>query len=606
MSSTSQVRQVKEATDIVDVIGERLNLQLAGTYHKGLCPFHSEKSPSFFVSDQMQRYKCFGCGESGDAFEFLQKYEGMTFYESLKYLADQAGITLEQHAKTPEDDHREKILEVLDLAKEYYHYLLTKHEVGQEAREYLKDRGIHSESIKLFKIGFSVVSWDGVINYLHKKKKYSLELLSDAGLIIQGKGGRYYDRFRGRVMFPLTNHRGQTVGFSGRVLDPQAKDAKYINSPETLVYHKSELLFGLSQLYQFIRKQRRVIVVEGEFDVISSSQANVNIIVAIKGSALTQEHAKLLRRTVDVVLLALDTDSAGVEATKKAIITLRETQVELRVVQIPSGKDPDDLIRSDPGKWREVVKQSVSAYEFLIAVSLKQHDPDTPEGKRAIMKELGPILAQLEHAVELEHYVKELAESLNVQPEVVKQDITRSKRMQQQNGSKQSDRHEKSLEYSTKQSPPAAMTRKMKLEQYLLFLLLQQDGPALAKKAAELAKLELSTVGTSQVLAALIDQGDDVSLETVTKRLPEDLQQKVFAWYSNQDHLKNIDRTDIDTEWHQQIAELKKEQLKAKKDQITKELAELDKKLTKSDVETAKQDGLLKELAQLTSAQRPS
>lgn len=599
---SSQVRQVKEATDIVAVIGERLNLQVAGTYHKGLCPFHGEKSPSFFVSDQMQRYKCFGCGESGDVFEFLQKYEGMTFYEALKYLADQAGITLEQYSKTPEDDRREKILEVLDLTKEYYHYLLTKHEVGGVAREYLKDRGISQESIRLFKLGFSLDTWEGLINYLHKKKKYPLELLNEAGLIIKGKRGRYYDRFRGRLMFPLTNHRGQVVGFSGRVLDPKAKDAKYINSPETLVYHKSELLFGLSQLYQFIRKQRRVIVVEGEFDVISSSQANVNTIVAIKGSALTEDHAKLLRRTVDVVLLALDTDSAGVAATKKAIQTLRKTQVELRVVQIPSGKDPDDLIRSNPQQWREVVKQSVSAYAFLIAVALKQHDAKTPEGKRAIMQELGPVLAQLDHAVELEHYVRELAEALNVQPEIVKQDIARSKRMVKAEGGRDA------ATGTEPETPvtPAPTSRAERLEQYLLFLLLQEDGASMSKRARQLLDIQPTTVGAKQVLEKIVAMGDTASLEHLTRKLPEDLQQKVFGWYSNERHVSNVDQLDIATEWQQQLSAYKTERLKSQKQQITAELAELDKKLSKTDEEIARQDALLKQLAQLTSSQRLS
>lgn len=615
---TSQVRQIKEATDIVAVIGERVSLQRAGANYRGLCPFHSEKSPSFFVSEQMQRYTCFGCGEKGDVFEFLEKYDGMSFYEVLQSLADKAGITLEKHAKSQDDDRREKLLEVLDLAKEYYHYLLTDHEVGEKAREYLKNRGTFKDSIKLFRLGYSMDNWEGLINYLNKKKKYPIELLAEAGLAIKGKNNRYYDRFRDRLMFPLTNHRGQTVGFSGRLLstDPQAKEAKYINTPETLLYHKSELLYGLSQLYQFVRKERRVVVVEGEFDAISSSQVGVNNVVAIKGSALTEEHAKLLRRTVDVVLLALDTDSAGVTATKKAIQTLRPTQIELRVVQIPDGKDPDDLIKTQPQLWRDAVKASVSAYEFLINVALSQHNPAKPEGKRAIMQELGPVLATLDHAVELEHYVKQLAQALNVQPEIVKQDLERSRRqlaLGQKSQARPSSRvaSEPAGSARTAAGPAepkpskAKVTRQDRLEKFALFLLLQSDAGDLYKRAKDLSEIDLTTIGAKQVLAQILKIGEAANLETLRQKLPEDLQQKVFNWYAQQQFVENTDQLNLPEEWRRILKDLKTESFKARRQYIANRLSALDRKARKSDAELAEQDTLLKELALLNSSTRP-
>jgi len=607
---TSQVRQIKEATDIVAVIGERVSLQRAGANYRGLCPFHSEKSPSFFVSEQMQRYTCFGCGEKGDVFEFLQKYDGMSFYEVLQSLADKAGITLEKHAKSQDDDRREKLLEVLDLAKEYYHYLLTDHEVGEKAREYLKNRGTFKDSIKLFRLGYSMDNWEGLINYLNKKKKYPIELLAEAGLAIKGKNNRYYDRFRDRLMFPLTNHRGQTVGFSGRLLstDPQAKEAKYINTPETLLYHKSELLYGLSQLYQFVRKERRVVVVEGEFDAISSSQVGVNNVVAIKGSALTEEHAKLLRRTVDVVLLALDTDSAGVTATKKAIQTLRPTQIELRVVQIPDGKDPDDLIKTQPQLWRDAVKASVSAYEFLISVALNQHNPNKPEGKRAIMQELGPVLATLDHAVELEHYVKQLAQALNVQPEIVKQDLERSRRQLALGQKSQAGPSKVAAEPAnpTESKPSKAKaTRQDRLEKFALFLLLQSGAGDLYKRAKDLSEIDLTTIGAKQVLAQILKIGETANLETLRQKLPEDLQQKVFNWYAQQQFVENTDQLNLPEEWRRILKDLKTESFKARRQYIADRLSALDRKAHKSDAELAEQDALLKELALLNSSTRP-
>jgi DNA primase len=284
------------------------------------------------VNQQLQRYKCFGCGESGDVFTFLEKYEGMTFAESLEYLADRAGITLERLSFTKEDDQRKRLLTILDLAKEYYHFLLTQHDAGAPAREYLKDRGTNAESIKIFQLGYSLDSWDGLIKYLHGKKGFTLEELEAAGLIIRKGPGRFYDRFRGRIMFPLTDVRGRVVGFSGRVLKADEKEAKYINTPETQLYHKSQLLFGFSQLYQEIRKANEVVIVEGEFDVISSAQVHVNNVVGVKGSALTEEQVRLLSRTVAKIILSFDRDSAGIKATKRAIEVARPFGVDLRVI----------------------------------------------------------------------------------------------------------------------------------------------------------------------------------------------------------------------------------------------------------------------------------
>jgi DNA primase len=436
----SQVQQIKEATNIVEIIAERLELQRAGGHSKARCPFHSEKSPSFFVSESMQRYKCFGCGESGDVITFLQKYEGMTFLEALEYLADRAGIALQKFTRSAmtsqAEAQRKKILEVLDLTQEYYHYLLTQHSIGAKARQYLKNRQIKSESISLFKIGYSPEDWDGLFNYLTKKKKYSTEVLLEAGLIIKSKKGKYYDRFRDRVMFPLRNHRGQTVGFSGRVLNPDIKEAKYINSPETAVYHKSSMLFGLAELMQQIRKARWVVVVEGELDVIASVQAHVNEVVAVKGSALTEDHAKLLVRVVEKVILSMDSDSAGITATKRAIQVLSPHDLEIRVASVPAGKDPDELVKQDPKLWRDTVKRTLSIYEFLINQAVKTHGSDTGESKKKVLQEVGLVLAQMSHVVEQDYYIKLLAEKLNVREDLVREDVRRAERLGVKNYSK--------------------------------------------------------------------------------------------------------------------------------------------------------------------------
>ncbi len=588
----SQAKQVKDASDIVQIIGERVELKRSGVNYKGLCPFHSEKSPSFFVNEQLQRYRCFGCGESGDVFNFLEKYEGMSFYESLKYLADRAGIELKDYQATPQDEQRERLLDILDLTKEYYHYLLTTHPAGEPAREYLHQRGIVKESIKIFQMGYALPGWDGLIKYLHQKKKYSLADLEAAGLIIKGRNGRYYDRFRDRVMFPLTNARGQIVGFSGRTLKKDVKEAKYINSPETMLYHKSELLFGYSQLYQHIRQAQEVIVAEGELDVISSTQAHVNQIVAIKGSALTREQLQLLRRTVKKVLLSLDMDSAGREATKRAITLAREFEIELRVLKLPSGKDPDELAKTDPKAWREATKTSVSVYEFFLQNAVNQYGTQTPEGKRQIIDELAPIFGSIPHAVEQDFYIKKLAQVLGVKDEVVRKDIDTFKDKTTLFAS--SKKAATSVEPVEKDQP---QTRRERLESYILFLFFRM--PFETHRVSELKNLRWKKIGVKPLVQTLEKQSSSFDLTQFMKQLPEDQQQLVSEVYLQPDYIEIVDELDLEKEWDNTLKDLKALSVAEAVAQITHELDQLDAKAEKTPQEEARQSELLKQIVLL-------
>ena len=425
--SDSQVLQVKEASDIVTIIGERVTLKSGGRNLKGNCPFHSEKTPSFFVNPEMQYYKCFGCGESGDVLTFLQKYEGMTFPEALEHLADRAGIKLEKTYKGSQDHSRDKHLEMLSLVADYYHFILTKHPLGKKAKEYIEDRKIFSQSIHDFKLGYSPDSWRALEDFLVKKKGYTKKDMVEAGLSVQ-KEKNSYDRFRGRLMFPLRNQRGQVVGFSGRTLDPDAKQAKYINSPETSLYHKSKLLFGYNQAKQAIRKADRVVIVEGEFDVISSHQAHVREVVAVKGSALTNDHVKLLSRLTKNIILALDSDDAGQEAIRRSIDIVESHGCSLRILQIPGGKDPDEVARQDPKQWRQVSKETISVYQFYINLALQKFDAKSGQGQRQISEFIIPILNKISNPVEQSFYVKKLAEALNSTEETIQAALTQHKR----------------------------------------------------------------------------------------------------------------------------------------------------------------------------------
>ncbi|MBU2543258.1 DNA primase, partial [Patescibacteria group bacterium] len=557
----SQVQQIKDAASIVELINERLPLKHSGRNWRGLCPFHGEKTPSFFVSEELQRYKCFGCGETGDVFNFLEKYEGMTFTEALRYVAERIGITLEKYKPSADDEQRDQLLEVLNLAKEYYHYLLTDHKTGQKARDYLKARGTSQDSVQLFQLGYSLPGWDGLIKYLHHKKKYGLDKLVEAGLVIKNRG-RYYDRFRDRVMFPLTNHRGQVVGFSGRSLETDAKEAKYINTPETRLYHKAELLYGYHELLQFIRKKNEVIVTEGEFDVISSTQAHVNHIVAIKGSAFTPAHAKFIKRVANKVSFALDMDAAGIEATKRAIPIAQELDLELRVIKLgelgpdlqqKSGaekKDPDDVARENPKIWRELVKNSMSVYQFLISAAVAEHDPATPEGKRAIIRQLAAVIHEIDHEVEKDYYLKQLAKILGVKQSVVVQDV------------KQIVARKTSSVSQHKQTPQAenkiVFTRQQKIEKYGWFLLLRSKPDQIKKRAQQLERIIFQDQKYKLLLSKLLDFQPAYSLEIFSKFLAEDLQQLVLDLYLQPQYAQTAEEVDLDKEWQQVFEELKR------------------------------------------------
>ncbi|MDR0462970.1 MAG: DNA primase, partial [Pseudomonadales bacterium] len=395
----SQVAQVKDAVSIVEIINERVALTPSGNYHRGLCPFHGEKSPSFFVDERIGHFRCFGCGESGDVLAFLEKYDSLTFREALEYLADRAGITLTKHVASSQDLLRARSLEALAAAAEFYQQNLGNSSLGQQAKNYLKNRQVSSNTIKYFGLGVATAGWQDLADHLQKKGFTRQEMVA-AGLVIEKKTGGIFDRFRMRLMFPLKNHRGQVVGFSGRLLAEKEGEAKYINSPETALYHKGKMLYGLSENAQEIKKKNAMIIVEGEFDMISSYQAHVENVVAIKGSALTSDHAQIIARYTNLVYLALDGDEAGVKATHKAVSVLREVGVELKVVMSPGGQDPDDFARQDPGGWRKAVAKAVSAYEYFLIVTSKKYDLSTTtatlENKKTALKELAPLFATID------------------------------------------------------------------------------------------------------------------------------------------------------------------------------------------------------------------
>lgn len=434
-----QVEEIKQKTDIVSLVGERVKLARAGRNFKALCPFHSERTPSFMVSPELQIFKCFGCGKAGDAYTFLEEFEGMEFPDALSYLAKRAGVKLETLRKDRDFKEKERLRAINHLASEYFHYLLTVHRAGELARRYLAKRGVGKRAIENFKLGFAPDSWDALMRYLVGKKRYKLVDLIEVGLVVKGQK-KTYDRFRNRVIFPLRDVRGNVLGFAGRILsgeregsafaEPAAdKQAKYINSPETKLYHKSEHLYGLYENRASIKRKDQVVVVEGELDVISSWQAGVRNVVAVKGTALTEKQVELLRRYTRNLILALDADSAGDAATKRGIALADMALMNIKVALLLGGKDPDAIAQQNSKKWRQLVTKATSVYDFYMASARKRFDVTSGLGKKQISEELIPVLSKISNAVEQAHYIKRLARLLDVSDEAVMDEVGRYERL---------------------------------------------------------------------------------------------------------------------------------------------------------------------------------
>jgi DNA primase len=517
-----QVEEIKSKVDIVEIIGEKVVLKKAGRHFKGLCPFHSEKSPSFIVSPERQSFKCFGCQKGGDVLTFLQEYDNLSFLEALEMLAKRVGITLESYRPTSQDAYKKKLLEIMSLASEYFHYLLTKHASGEEARAYLKSRGIGGEAIVQFKLGYAPNQWRSVSDFLIQKKKYTLEELIAVGIVIRSDKGGIYDRFRGRVIFPLRDHKGIVVGFSGRTLLKDEKEAKYINSPETQLYSKSKMLYGLWENREYIRKEGEIVLVEGELDVIPSWQAGVKNVVAIKGSAFTSEQAQLITRYTHNVAMSLDADSAGREAIKRAVNIAENIDLSIRVVQIMGGKDPGDVATANPRSWREMVAGSVLYWDFLIDSACQQNDPKTGAGAQAISTEVIPAITQIANSVVRAHYITELAKRLAVPEESIYSEIERNLKKKELNN----------LKATVTSIEKGQMSRREEVEQYALSLALQ-FYPDLKELLSKLEEIWIVEPAVAKILGTLKkwDIKTELKIQALSQSLPEELQGMVDNVY---------------------------------------------------------------------------
>ncbi len=425
---TSQTDEIKSKLSVEEVISGYLQLQRAGKNLKANCPFHNEKTPSFMVSPERQMWHCFGCDEGGDIFSFVMKIEGLEFRDALKLLAEKAGVELKNSGyKSGDSGRKKRVLEVVEVSRKFYEECL-KIKTGKKANEYLLERGLSKNIIEKFQLGYAPDSWDLLSKFL-KKKGYQDSEIFAAGMTVKKDRGGYYDRFRGRIMFPINNVSGQTVGFSSRVMPGQDESqAKYINTPETVLYNKSQILYGLDKAKMTIRKNDLAILVEGNMDVIASFQAEVENVVAASGTALTAEQIRIIKRYTDNVAFSFDLDSAGIKAANRGIEIALAEGMNVQVVTVPEGKDPADCVKSNPDLWKEAVKNPKPIMEFYLESVFAKYDLTKIEDKKKIAAELLNIISKISNKIEQSYYLQMLAEKLSVDEKVLRETLENAKK----------------------------------------------------------------------------------------------------------------------------------------------------------------------------------
>ncbi|MYC72524.1 MAG: DNA primase [Gemmatimonadetes bacterium] len=428
------LQRIRDATDIVDLISEHVQLVKKGRNYSGLCPFHEEKTPSFSVDPDRQFYHCFGCGVGGNVFKFIQEIDRVTFVEAVKFLADRAGVALPEHSgpSREETEAADNLYRANDLARKYFHHLLLNDDVGANARTYLQTRSLTGETIERFGLGYAPPEWDALLK-VAGRRDLNPQILERAGLALpRSTGSGHYDRFRDRVTFPIANLSNRTIAFGARALQPD-QEPKYLNSPETPIYHKGRVLYGLADTRDAIRRQDTALVVEGYMDLISLAQAGIQHVVATSGTALTEDHCRLLARYARQVVLLFDGDAAGSTAAMRACEALLGTGLDARVVSLPSEHDPDTFVQTHGSD--ELLKRAENAQsvlDFYLEQLAQQHDLSSVAGKARAVERLKPLLAKPRDAVRRDLLLREVAERLSVDEQSLRHDLQASIRRPQQ------------------------------------------------------------------------------------------------------------------------------------------------------------------------------
>jgi DNA primase len=534
----NEIDEIKARLDIVDVVGQYVQLQRSGRSFKALCPFHTEKTPSFIVSPERQSWHCFGaCGTGGDVFSFVMRREGIEFGEALRMLAARAGVTLTERRRPEEERQRQRIHAASEAAARWYHELLVESEAGRQAWEYVQGRGIDRPTAEAFLLGYSEASWEATGEHLRQRGYADAELLA-AGLLVEGERG-LYDRFRGRLMFPIRDGGGRFVGFGARALDDSTP--KYLNTAQTAVFDKGGMLYALDRAHEGIRREGCAVIVEGYMDVIAAHQRGFDNVVATMGTSLTERQVRLLKRQARDIVLALDADAAGSEAALRGhevveealrqgedrqtmpVVTWRglvsyqdAAAVDLRVAILPAGRDPDDVIRADAETWRQLIASARPVLDYRFEAAASRHDLSAPRGRSEAVQELLPLLEPLTDPVVRAHYLQRLSRLSLVKEEELSGMVSRRRR-------------------SGRAAEPEAAAPSLgdkrgdaRREEFLLALLLR--FPHLREAGLEVP-LELLWESVNREVLASWKRAPE--LDTVKESLPEELKghpERLVSW----------------------------------------------------------------------------
>ena len=430
------IDEIKQKLDIVDVLSQYVKLQKSGKNFKANCPFHSEKTASFFVFPDKQSWHCFGaCGTGGDVFTFIMKKEGLDFGQALRLLAEKANVTLtykSEKSTREEQDRLDRLYKITEVAAEYFHYLLLHSSEAVKAREYTQKRGLSAKVVDDFQLGYAPNKWDELGSHLAKSGYRDEDMLA-VGLVAARDSGGHYDRFRNRLIFPLRDVKSRVIGFGARALDDSMP--KYLNSPETLIFNKSSVVYAIDRAQAAIRQKDAAVITEGYMDTIAAHQFGYENTVACMGTALTEKQISILRRFSKNIIVALDADTAGLEATARSIITIDQqipkdhwmpwiesktyeelVKYEIQVVEIQGGKDPDEIIRKSPENWGKLLKESQPIIDFTLKKELGTINQNSPGDKSAFVSKFLPILAHIDDPVRRAHYVQKIARTLKDGP----------------------------------------------------------------------------------------------------------------------------------------------------------------------------------------------
>src|SRR6202142_1939925 len=464
--------RIRAASDIVDIIGSYLPLKKAGANFVALCPFHKEKSPSFNVNPHRQVFHCFGCHKGGDVFTFVKEYENIGFMDAVRRLADRAKVSLEFDQNPAEQQSRhlkDQLLQIHEQIAQRWQNCLLNEAAGQVARDYLARRGVPPEAVKLFRLGAAPDAWDDTVNWA-KSRSHEPALIEKAGLILRKEGSdHFYDRFRGRLIFPICDEQGRVIGFSGRVLSGDEKTAKYVNSPETPIFTKSRVFFGLDKSKRALLDAGFAVVCEGQLDLIACFMAGVQNIVAPQGTAFTTDHARILKRYVAEVVLCFDSDEAGQNAAVRSLDHLLASGLAVRVAVVPAPHDPDSFIKANGGEaFRKLVENADGFFDYYLNRLCKLDDANSDKGRNAILRAMAEAVHKTGNVVLVDKYAQKTALRMGVSPEAVRAEFAKVR-------SPESGVRSSENEDSASSEPEAETPRPSDREFWLLKLLLLHD-----------------------------------------------------------------------------------------------------------------------------------